>query len=93
MGQAAATPTTKYPTRFRDPSENKDFFLALTEKLFIKRKVTPEEVARYGEYLWQGDPLADKLAHKFHEIGMQPAMKMLGEALNGTIPKGSPAEL
>ena len=93
MGQAAATPTTKYPTRFRDPSENKDFFLALTEKLFIKRKVTPEEVARYGEYLWQGDELADKLAHQFHEIGMQPAMKMLGEALNGTIPKGSPAEL
>lgn len=93
MEQAVATPTTKYPTRFRDPSENKDFFLALTEKLFIKRKVTPEDVARYGEYLWQGDALADKLAHQFHEMGMQPAMKMLGEALNGSMPKAAPAEL
>ena len=93
MGQAAATPTTKYPSRFREPSENKDFFLALTEKLFIRRKVTAEEIARYGQYLWQGDNLADRLAHKFHEIGMQPAMKMLGEALGGRISKEAPAEL
>lgn len=81
------------PSRFRDPADNKDFFLALTEKLLIKRKVTPDEIQRYGEYLWVGDAVADRLAAKFHEIGMQRSMQMLDEALSGNDSDGHPQEL
>lgn len=83
MASAAKIPAKTYPTRFRDPKENTDFFLKLAETLFIRRKLTPEEIARYGEYLWVGDKTADKLAEKFHELGMQKAMPMLNAALDG----------
>lgn len=93
MSTAALLNHPKYPSRFRDPSENKDFFLKVAEALFIRRKVTPEEVARYGTYLWAGDPLADHLAAKFHDLGMQKAMPMLNAALAGKMPKDAPQEL
>ena len=93
MSTVAASTFPRYPTRFRDPSENKDFFLALTERLFIRRKVTQQEVERYGTFLWKGDADADALAAKFHELGMQRAMPMLQRALAGEIPPEAPQEL
>ena len=93
MSTVAASAFPRYPTRFRDPSENKDFFLALTERLFIRRKVTQQEVERYGTFLWKGDADADALAAKFHEMGMQRAMPMLQRALAGEIPPEAPQEL
>jgi hypothetical protein len=93
MSAATATSRKPHPSRFRDPSENHDFFLKVTERFFIKRKVTPEEIERYGNYLWEGDPLADKLAKKFHEVGMAQAMQQLGAALDGKRVANSPREL
>lgn len=93
MGSAAKNPAKTYPTRFRDPKENTDFFLKLADTLFIRRKLTPEEIARYGAYLWVGDEAADKLAVKFHELGMQKAIPMLNAALDGKMPKDAPPEL
>ncbi len=93
MHSAKVSSTPAYPTRFRDPAQNKDFFLALTARLFIRRKVTPQEIARYGTFLWQGDAAADALALKFHDIGMQRAMPMLQQALAGKMPADAPAEL
>jgi ER-bound oxygenase mpaB/B'/Rubber oxygenase, catalytic domain len=93
MPSPALAPTQKYPSRFRDPSENKDFFLKLANTLFIRRKLTAEEISRYGDYLWIGDATADKLAVKFHELGMQKAMPMLNAALEGKIAKDAPQEL
>jgi len=93
MPSVATNPAPTYPTRFRDPKENKDFFLKLADALFIRRKVTPEEIARYGSYLWVGDKTADKLAEKFHELGMQKAMPMLNAALDGKMPADAPQEL
>lgn len=93
MSNVAASASPAYPARFRDPSQNKDFFLALTERLFIRRKVTPQEIARYGTFLWKGDPDADALALKFQDLGMQRATTMLQQALAGKAPEGAPAEL
>ncbi|AFM11256.1 oxygenase MpaB family protein [Turneriella parva] len=101
MPHVAASASPAYPARFRDPSQNKDFFLALTERLFIRRKVTPQEVARYGTYLWQGDSDADALALKFHDLGMvrqgspqvQTPMAMLQQAVTGNLPQDAPREL
>ncbi|GAB4430593.1 MAG: oxygenase MpaB family protein [Turneriella sp.] len=81
------------PARFRDPAENRDLFLKLADALFIRRKFSPEEIARYGTYLWAGDPLADRLARKFDEIGMQRALPMLDAALKGHLPSDVPEEL
>lgn len=81
------------PTRFRAPAENADLFLKLADLFFIRRKISPEEIARYGTYLWAGDPLADRLAKKFDEIGMQRAMPMLSAALQGDLPADAPNEL
>lgn len=61
--------------------------------LFIRRKFTPEEIARYGSYLWVGDPLADRLAKKFDEMGMQRAMPIFSAALAGRMPADAPQEL
>lgn len=101
MSGSALAHAPQYPSRFRDPSENKDFFLKLAETLFIRRKVTAEEIARYGSYLWVGDKTADRLAHKFHELGMvrqsspqvQSPMAMLNAALAGKIAADAPQEL
>ncbi len=93
MSTAAKTATPKYPSRFRDPSRNKDFFLALTDRLFIRRKVTAEEIARYGDHLWVGDADADRLALQFHDLGMQRAMSMLNSAIAGNMPADAPDEL
>lgn len=93
MPTVAASTFPQYPTRFRNPSENKDFFLALTERLFIRRKVTQQEVRRYGTFLWKGDADADALAIRFHELGMQKSMAMLQRALAGEMPPEAPQEL
>jgi hypothetical protein len=93
MSTATQPKVTQHPSRFRDPSQNKDFFLALTARLFIRRKVTAAEIARYGDHLWIGDAQADCLALKFHELGMQRAMAMLNAALAGNMPSDAPAEL
>lgn len=67
--------------------------MKLADVLFIRRKFTPDEIARYGSYLWVGDPLADRLAKKFDEIGMQRAMPIFNAALTGPMPKDAPQEL
>ncbi|MFO1478620.1 MAG: oxygenase MpaB family protein [Turneriella sp.] len=93
MAAAASAIQQTPPTRFRDPAENRDLFLKLADALFIRRKVSHEEIARYGSYLWAGDALADRLAKKFDEIGMQRAMPMLNTALHGNLPADAPDEL
>ncbi len=93
MAVAASEIHQTPPKRFRDPVENRDLFLKLANALFIRRKLSAEEITRYGSYLWVGDPLADSLAQKFNEIGMQRAMPMLNAALQGNIHPDAPAEL
>lgn len=93
MDQSAVATKKKHPTRFRDPKQNNDFFLNFTERFFIKRKVSPTEVERYGDYLWESDVLADKLTHAFQDMGMQKAMPMFNAAIEGRIAADSPQEL
>lgn len=90
---ATTTRPTRYPTRFRDPAENQDFFLKLLDKFFIDKKITADELARYGDYLWLGDPLADALAAKNFEMGQSQATKMFDAALSGHMPENAPPEL
>lgn len=93
MSTVAHPEIHKHPSRFRDPSENKDFFLDLTNRLFIRRKLTAAEINRYGDFLWVGDADADRLALKFQDLGMQRSMAMLNAALGGNIPADGPDEL
>lgn len=90
---APTTLHSRHPTRFRDPTENQDFFLQLTEKFLIKKKITADEIARYGDYLWAGDPMADALAAKNLEMGQPQATKMFDAALTGRMPENAPQEL
>jgi hypothetical protein len=93
MTVAASESQRTPPTRFRNPAENRDLFLKLADTLFIRRKLSHEEIARYCNYLWVGDLLADALAKKFDEMGMQRAMPMLHAALQGQLPAEAPHEL
>ncbi|MCS6972767.1 MAG: DUF2236 domain-containing protein, partial [Leptospiraceae bacterium] len=85
--------TKSPPRRFRHPSTTPDTFLQLTEKLLIRRKLTEDEIARYGSYLWVGDPLADRVAQELREIGMPRAMAALDAALGGNVPPEAPPAL
>jgi len=93
MAAAASEIPQRFPSRFRNPAENPDLFLKLADALFIRRKLSEEEIARYGTYLWVGDPLADRVAKKFDEIGIERAMTMLNAALSGHVPGDAPEAL
>lgn len=69
------------PTRYRDPFRNESPQFALVRKVLRLPRPTDEQIARFRDTLYDGDPLADVLVASMSELPRAEGHRMLAQAL------------
>lgn len=89
------TPHSPPPTRYRDPLANESPRLALFRRMHRLPPPTDEELSRFRDHLFEGDPLADDVVRLFGTLGPGEGYRLVERAIRDGIASvpGAPAPL
>ncbi|APR83636.1 Hypothetical protein A7982_08985 [Minicystis rosea] len=74
--------TRPVPTRYRIPEANESLRFAIYRRVFRIPRPTEEQVSRFRDTLYDGDPLADDVVRAFAELPRGEGHRLLAQALD-----------